>query len=205
MIARLQGILTESSFTNCIVSCGGVGYEVLIPLSTFDKLPRPGEECTLHIYTQVREDAVTLFGFAGKEDKELFKLLIGVSGIGGKLALNVLSSMPGAAFCEAVRSSDVKTLSRISGIGKKTAERMILELKEKVDCFASGTSAGGSVSAALSGSAAANDAALALETLGFKRDAIDKALRQALETLAGTGKEPDSEELLRKALLILNF
>ena len=123
MIARLSGILAESSFTSCVVDCGGVGYEVQIPVSTFDKLPQPGNQVVLKIHTAVREDAITLYGFATEEERKLFRLLIEVSGIGGKLALNVLSSTAVTTFCAAVGASDVKALSRINGIGKRTAER----------------------------------------------------------------------------------
>ena len=119
MIARLSGTLIESSFTSCVVDCGGVGYEVQIPVSTFDKLPQPGEQVVLKIHTAVREDAITLFGFASEEERKLFRLLIEVSGIGGKLALNVLSSTAVTTFCAAVGASDVKALSRINGIGKR--------------------------------------------------------------------------------------
>ena len=137
MIARLRGILLESSYTACVIEAGGVGYEAAIPLSTFEKLPRTGEEASLFIHTQVREDAISLFGFATAEERALFRLLIGVSGIGGKLALNVLSAMPTAAFCQAVTSGDIKMLSRINGIGKRTAERLVVELKEKLSDFSS--------------------------------------------------------------------
>ncbi len=212
MIAQLEGVLEESAFTECVVSCGGVGYELLIPLCTFDKLPLPGNPVKLYVHTQVREDAITLFGFATAAEKSLFRLLIGVSGIGGKLALNVLSAMPVESFCAAIRNSDIKMLSRISGIGKKTAERMALELKDKVSALdggvfgsASGSTADGGAAgnAAIAAGSAANDAALALETLGFKRDAIDKALRRILEE--NTGVELTSEDMLRKAIILLNF
>ena len=119
MIARLSGTLLESSFTSCVIDCGGVGYEIQIPVSTFDKLPHPGEKAVLRIHTAVREDAITLYGFATDEERKLFRLLIEVSGIGGKLALNVLSSTSIGAFCAAVGASDVKALSRINGIGTR--------------------------------------------------------------------------------------
>ena len=133
MIARLRGELIESTFTDCVIEAGGVGYEVLIPVSTFEKLPRPGAEATLLIHTQVREDAITLYGFATAAERDLFRRLIGVSGVGGKLALNILSGMPVETFRAAVAGGDVKLLSRISGIGKRTAERMVLELHDKLE------------------------------------------------------------------------
>lgn len=200
MIARLRGELIESSFTSCVIDCRGVGYAVAIPISTFDHLPHVGEETTLLIHTQVREDAIALFGFGTPEERDLFRLLQNVSGIGAKLALNVLSAMPVANFCAAIANGDLKMLSRINGVGKRTAERMIVELREKV----------ASLGAAADGdpipndkAAAANDAALALEQLGFKRDAIDKVLRQLIAELPDS--ECDCENLLRRALLLLNF
>ena len=132
MIARLTGIVAESGFSGCVLDVHGVGYEVAIPVSTFEKLPQPGGEARLFIHTQVREDAIQLFGFATVEEKNLFRQLLNVSGIGGKLALSVLSAMPVQNFCAAVQSSDVKSLSRIPGIGKRTAERLVVELKDKV-------------------------------------------------------------------------
>lgn len=201
MIARLSGTLIESSFTSCVIDCGGVGYEVQIPVSTFDKLPQPGENAVLRIHTAVREDAITLFGFATEEERKLFRLLIDVSGIGGKLALNVLSATSVTSFCAAVGASDVKSLSRINGIGKRTAERIIVELRDKLNSGLGGDLA---VAAASPENASAiNDVALALEQLGFKRDAIDKALKSlAAEQPEG---EIDGEKLLRSAIRKLSF
>ena len=177
MIARLAGTLAESSYTSCVVDCGGVGYEVQIPVSTFDKLPQPGEQVVLKIHTAVREDAITLFGFATEEERKLFRLLIEVSGIGGKLALNVLSSTAVTTFCAAVAASDVKALSRINGIGKRTAERIIVELRDKLNAGLGGDAAIAAAVASPQNASAINDVALALEQLGFKRDAIDKVLK----------------------------
>ena len=203
MIARLAGILAESSFTSCVVDCGGVGYEVQIPVSTFDKLPQPGEQVVLKIHTAVREDAITLFGFATEEERKLFKLLIEVSGIGGKLALNILSSTAVTTFCAAVAASDVKALSRINGIGKKTAERMIVELRDKLNASLGGEAAIAAAVSTPENASAINDVALALEQLGFKKDAIDKVLKSlAAELPEG---EIDGEKLLRNAIRKLSF
>ena len=203
MIARLSGILAESSFTSCIVDCGGVGYEVQIPVSTFDKLPQPGEQVVLKIHTAVREDAITLFGFATEEERKLFKLLIEVSGIGGKLALNILSSTAVTTFCAAVAASDVKALSRINGIGKKTAERMIVELRDKLNASLGGEAAIAAAVSTPENASAINDVALALEQLGFKKEAIDKVLKSlAAELPEG---EIDGEKLLRNAIRKLSF
>ena len=200
MIAYLRGTLLDSSYTECVVDVGGVGYEVSIPLSTFDRLPRVGEELALHILTQVREDAITLFGFATPEEKKLFSALIQITGIGGKLALNILSGMSVANFCDAVVNRDVKALSRISGIGKRTAERMVLELHDKLEGFGFAPGAGELPAGNLD---SINDAALALEQLGFKKDAI----RKTLQALAAEMDEKDqtTENLLRAALAKLNF
>lgn len=203
MIARLTGILAESSFTSCVVDCGGVGYEVQIPVSTFDKLPQPGEQVVLRIHTAVREDAITLFGFATEEERKLFRLLIEVSGIGGKLALNVLSSTAVTSFCAAVAASDAKALSRINGIGKRTAERIIVELRDKLNSGLGGDVAIAAVAASPENASAINDVSLALEQLGFKRDAIDKVLKNlAAELPEG---EIDGEKLLRNAIRKLSF
>ena len=202
MIARLSGTLLESSFTSCVIDCGGVGYEVQIPVSTFDKLPHPGEKAVLRIHTAVREDAITLYGFATDEERKLFRLLIEVSGIGGKLALNVLSSTSIGAFCAAVGASDVKALSRINGIGKRTAERIVVELRDKLHSGLGGDMA---IAAAVPEKASAlNDVALALEQLGFKRDAIDKVLKSLAAELP-EGEEIDGEKLLRSAIRKLSF
>lgn len=197
MIGSLNGIIDESSFSQCTIDVNGVGYDVEIPLSTFDKLPLPGNKAKLLIHTQVREDAITLFGFATSEERELFRTLINISGIGGKLALNILGAMPVQNFCAAVSSGDVKALSLINGIGKRTAERIIVELKGKLPEGVQGTTA-----VALS-NANTQDAALALEKLGFKRDAINKALGELVTELPP--EEQTTENLTLKALAKLRF
>ena len=197
MIGSLNGIIDESSFSQCTIDVNGVGYDVEIPLSTFDKLPLPGNKAKLFIHTQVREDAITLFGFATTEERELFRTLIGVSGIGGKLALNILGAMPVQNFCAAVSAGDVKALSLINGIGKRTAERIIVELKGKLpEC------ANTAAVAAMTGTNA-QDAALALEKLGFKRDAINKALGKLVSELPAD--EQTTENLTIQALAKLRF
>ena len=201
MIAYLRGKLLESSYTGCIVDVNGVGYEVAIPLSTFDKLPRPGEELELHILTQVREDAIALYGFATPGEKRLFGSLVQISGIGGKLALNILSGMSVANFCDAVANRDVKALSRISGIGKRTAERMIVELHDKLD--APGFAAPGEAGAPKGNLDSINDAALALENLGYKRDAIRRTIQAITAELSEA--EQTTENLIRAALARMNF
>ena len=195
MIGRLSGVLLERDFSSCLIDVNGVGYEVAIPLSTFDKLPLENREVTLFIHTQVREDAITLFGFATLEERKLFRKLIDVSGVGGKLALNVLSSMPVANFCAAVASGDVKALGRISGVGKRTAERLVVELKGRLE-------GADPAAAAPAGGSEAADACAALEQLGFKRDAVNKVVNALLSELPD--EEKTTENLLRKAIGRLN-
>ena len=197
MIGSLNGIIEESSFSQCTIDVNGVGYCVEIPLSTFDRLPQPGNRMKLLIHTQVREDAITLFGFATPEEKELFKSLINVSGIGGKLALNIIGAMPVQNFCAAISSGDVKALSLINGIGKRTAERIIVELKGKLP-----ENAGAAAVTAMSG-IQTQDAALALEKLGFKREAINNALAELVTELAP--EEQTTENLTLKAIAKLRF
>ena len=196
MIGMLTGRVIDKDFSTCLLDVGGVGYEVAIPLSTFDKLPLNEEKVTLFIHTQVREDAITLFGFADKAEKELFRQLISVSGVGGKLALNVLSAMPAGNFCAAVASGDAKTLSRINGVGKRTAERLIVELKGKL------TDIDPAAATPDTGTAGA-DAAAALEQLGFRKDLVNKTVNALLAELPEN--ERDVENLIRAALLRLKF
>ena len=196
MIGMLSGKLIDKDFTNCLIDVNGVGYEVQIPLSTFDALPLNNEKVTLYIHTAVREDAITLFGFAGKEEKKLFQQLINVSGVGGKLALNVLSAMPVDTFRNAVVGGDLKMLSRISGVGKRTAERLIVELKGKLDGIDPAAAPPDS------GSDAA-DAAAALEQLGYRKDAVNKIINTLLAELPQN--ECTTENLIRTALMRLNF
>src|SRR5262245_22121847 len=136
MIASLRGALLEKHPNQVIVDVHGVGYDVAIPVSTYSALPESGKEVTLRVHTHVREDAIALFGFVSSEEKVLFEKLIGVSGIGPKLAITVLSGLAAADLTTAIRSGDVQRLTRIPGIGKKTAERMVLELRDKVDIVA---------------------------------------------------------------------
>ena len=201
MIARLQGTLLESEYTRCIIDVHGVGYDVQIPLSTFDKLPRPGEEATLWISTQVREDAITLFGFAGKDEKKLFENLLDVSGIGGKLALAILSGMPLGSLCNAIVNGDIKLLSKISGVGKRTAERLVVELHDRIPKL--GLSFAGSTAASVvtqddPRSDAISDALLALSQLGFKNDLAKEKVNEIAASLPP--EECSSENLLRLAI-----
>ncbi len=197
MISFLKGKLVEALPTQLTVEVQGVGYEVLIPLSSFDKLPPPGQEVKLLTHLAVREDAHTLYGFMTAAERDLFRLLINtVSGIGPKLALNVLSGISVTAFRGAVANSDIKSLSQISGVGRKTAERLVVELKDKVG--AAGAWEAASAERALSAEEQrVNDAVLALMALGFKQTEAHEAVRKAQSAL---GEQASLEELVRACL-----
>src|SRR5204863_4267616 len=183
MIKYLQGKLIESLPTQVTVDVHGVGYEALIPLSSFDKLPAPGNDIKLLTHLAVREDAHVLYGFMTSPERELFRLLINtVSGIGPKIALNILSGMNARAFRGAVANGDVQALSQISGVGKKTAERIVVELKDRIG--AAGAWEAISEQRALSPEEQkVNDAALALVALGFKQIEAHDTVRAALGAL----------------------
>jgi Holliday junction DNA helicase RuvA len=197
MITFLRGTLVESLPTQAIVEVQGVGYEVLIPLSSYDKLPPPGKEVKLLTHLLVREDAHVLYGFMTIAERELFRLLIEtVSGIGPKTALNVLSGMSVTAFRGAVANGDIKALAQISGVGKKTAERIVVELRDKVG--AAGAWEASSEARGLSPEdQRVNDAVLALLALGFKQIEAHDAVRAAQAML---GTAATVEELVRACL-----
>lgn len=197
MITFLHGKLVEALPTHVTVDVNGVGYEALIPLSSFDKLPQPGQPIKLLTQLVVREDAHTLYGFMTGEERDLFRLLIQtVSGIGPKTALNVLSGISVTAFRGAVASGDLKSLSKISGVGKKTAERIVVELKDKI-----GMAGAWEAASAKHGLSAdeqrINDAVLALIALGFKQVEAHDSIRAAQAVL---GVQATVEELVRACL-----
>lgn len=201
MIARLTGKLLESDLTEVVIDVNGIGFSVSIPVSTFEKLPKVGGDVSLFTVMQVREDSMQLFGFATREERTLFNLLTAtVSGIGAKLALNVLSCISIDGFIRAIGESDIKALSKINGIGKRTAERMVLELKDKMNVFGTAVMPATATSGAVPKSQAALDATAALETLGFKRDAAEKAV----QSIAAQQPDFTAEQLIRKALAMLN-
>jgi len=197
MITFLNGKLAESLPTQVVVDVNGVGYEALIPLSSFDKLPPPGQPVKLLTQLIVREDAQTLYGFMTAAERDLFRLLINcVSGIGPKTALNVLSGMNVVAFRGAVANGDVKALSQIPGVGKKTAERIVVELRDKVG--AAGALEAASAKHALSpDDQKTNDATLALMALGFKQLEAHESVRAAQAML---GAAATVEQLVRACL-----
>ena len=201
MIAQLTGRIVSLNLTELILDVNGVGYFVSIPMSTYDVLPKEGGTATILTWLQVREDALQLFGFAKKEDLEIFKLLLAVNGIGAKTALAILSSMNIPTFCNAIINADIKVLKHISGIGPKSAERMIVELRDKiVKLFPELTFA--NLPQDVPQSREMEDALLALEQLGFQRAKIQKAVADLVAKLPE--QERSSENIIRKALRELN-
>jgi holliday junction DNA helicase RuvA len=189
MIAHLRGKLIAKHPNQAIVEAAGVGYDVTITVPTFSDLPTMGSEVALHIHTHVREDAIALFGFLRADEKRLFEKLITVSGIGPKLAITILSGMPTADMVGAIRANDHARLTRIPGIGKKTAERMCVELRDKLDAF-------DAPQAAVTVSAIEEDVISALTNLGYQRALAEKAVEQATAT---AGRE-NFDAIFRAAL-----
>lgn len=195
MIAYLRGRLLEKHPNQVIVDIGGVGYDVTVPVSTFSLLPDQGAEVRLHIHTHVREDALALFGFLSPDEKILFEKLITVSGIGPRLAISVLSGLPIAGLVAAIRGGALDHLVRIPGVGRKTAERIILELRDKLDGLA-GAELPRPAAAAAPLSTIEQDVLSALLNLGCTRPVAEKAVAKA--KAAGT---PDEfEPLFRRAM-----
>ena len=196
MISFLQGKLAEALPTQVVIDVNGVGYEMFIPLSSFDKLPQPGGQVKLLTHLAVRDDAHVLYGFMTETERDLFRLLIRhVSGIGPKIALNVLSGTTPASFRTAVASGDVKVLSGVSGVGKKTAERIVVELKDKLgDETAFGSASGGPMSA---DEQKISDAAAALIALGSKPKNAQEGVRGAVAIL---GPDAPVDAIVRAAL-----
>jgi len=195
MIAHLHGKLIEKHPNQAVVETGGVGYDVVISMPTFSNLPGVGSEVALHIHTHVREDQIALYGFLRPSEKLLFEKLITVSGIGPKLAITILSGMAADEMVGAIGGNDIARLTRIPGIGKKTAERMVLELRDKLP--AQGTEA---ITAVSSLSAVGEDVLSALMNLGYQRPAAEKALASLGNNSQGTS----FEAMFRKALATLS-
>lgn len=197
MLGHLRGTLLEKQPNLIIVEAGGVGYEVLIPVSTYSALPEEGAEVRLRIHTHVREDSLALFGFFTKEEKQLFEKLIGVGGIGPKLGITVLSGLATAELVEAIRGGRLEQLVRIPGVGKKTAERMVLELRDKLDLFA--TPGGGKKAIAPSLDPSERDVVSALINMGCKPAAAEEASRKA----HAAAPDAEFEALFRRALALV--
>ena len=194
MIARLTGKLLEKSPNHAVVDCSGVGYAVTMPVSALSQLPEPGGDVSLHIYTYVREDTLALYGFLSGREKAVFEKLITVNGVGPRLAVSVLSGLPLDELLAVIASGDAKSLTRIPGVGRKTGERIILELREKLDSI----EGGGAAAAATRSPAAAieQDVVSAMLNLGCSQDAAERAVAKARED----GAPLEFDPLFRKAL-----
>src|SRR5215472_1178060 len=192
MIAHLRGKLISKHPNQAIVEAGGVGYDVAISVPTFSHLPALGSDVALHIHIHVREDAIALFGFLRADEKQLFEKLIMVRGIGPKLAITILSGMPTVDMVGAIRANDHARLTRIPGIGKKTAERMCVELRDKLEGF-------GAAQVAAPVSAVEEDVISALTNLGYQRALAEKAVEKAV---AAEGRE-NFDAMFRAALGVM--
>jgi Holliday junction DNA helicase RuvA len=195
VIAHLRGKLIYKQPGQAIVEAAGVGYDVTISVPTFTALPSVGAEAALHIHTQVSEDQIALFGFLDREEKRLFERLITVSGVGPKLAVKMLSGLSPERTVQAIRGQDHAQLTLIPGVGKKLAERLVVELKDKLDDFAAPPA-----QSAVQGPAA-EDVLSALVNLGYQRPAAEKAIQQSVAKEAALGADFDG--LFRAALKVI--
>lgn len=199
MITSIQGTLASATPLHAIVELNGFGYEVNIPVTTAEKLPPPGTAVKLHTLVIYREDAQTLYGFATPAERDFFRLMIeNVTGVGPKMALSIMSRLSLPSLESAIRSGDVGTLSKCPGIGRKTAERLVVELRAKVGATdESATAPGTSAAAPSTGASGHRDAVAALIALGYKAADADQAVRRAVLALGG---QPTTEALIKKAL-----
>ena len=196
MIAQLRGRVVSKGPGEVVIDVAGVGYRVTIPVSTFYRLGEPGSEASLLTYTHVREDALALFGFLTSGEQALFELLIGVAGVGPKLAINVLSGIEAEELVQALRAGDIARLQRIPGVGKKTAERLVVELRDKAQKLSIGAPA----AEASAGPTPKDDLVSALANLGYSRPEAEKAAERALKE-DGAGR---FEDMLRRSLRVLS-
>ena len=192
MIAYIRGTLVEKEPTRAVIEAGGVGYELLVPLSTYEKLPRTGSEAKLLAYHCVREDDEILFGFATEDEKAMFARLTSVSGVGPKIALAILSGSSIAELAMSIAGGDFKRISAIKGVGKKTAEKICVELKDKVSEFAFSGRAGADAPAPV-----AKDAVAALRALGFNEETSSKMVADVL------AKDPSADSVEKVVKLAL--
>jgi holliday junction DNA helicase RuvA len=197
LISFLEGVLVEKHPTRVVIDVHGVGYEVFIPLSSYDRLPLLNQPCRILTHQHVREDDLRLFGFVTEAERKMFLMLTGVNGIGPKTAITTLSGMTVRELRKSIVDGDVKRLSSISGIGRKTAERMIVELKDKMDVgdVLEAAAGGGEATEADS---AMRDAALALVALGYKQEQATKMVVEVLQRSVGSAL--GVEEIIKKAL-----
>ena len=202
MIEYLQGILLRNDGGHVVVDVGGVGYGLDVPLTTSAALPPPGEKIELHVYLYLQEQVLRLYGFLTEQERDVFEVFLGTSGIGPKTALGILSSIEISEFASALLREEISTLTRIPGIGKKTAERLIVELRDKMKLFIGTTAHGAAGSASASSAKASHSPAVresvaALEALGCKPPVAERAVQRALEVF---GPAAQTEDLVREAL-----
>jgi Holliday junction DNA helicase RuvA len=195
VIGQLRGQILRKSPQEVVLDVGGVGYRVLIPVSTFYRLGEPGASVELRVHTHVREDALALYGFMSGREQGLFERLIDVAGVGPKLAINILSGIEAPELVAALREADVARLTRIPGVGKKTAERLVLELREKMAALGAGEAAPTAAPGGMK-----QDLVSALVHLGYSRPEAEKGAERALR------EEPEGrfEDLLRRSLRVLS-
>jgi len=197
MIAQITGMLIEKSANGMVVDVGGVGYHILVPASALSRLPEPEARVKLHIRTIVREDSIALYGFDQRRERDLFDMLLTVAGVGPKLAIAVLSGMPFAPLVQTISEGDAKALTAIPGLGKKTSERVVLELRDKVAGMAKEFAVD---LMAADAPEAAQDALSALLNLGYTRVEAARAVDRALKE---SGKDASLEEIIKHALRVL--
>ena len=198
MIAHLRGKLLSKKASHVVIEAGGVGYGVSIPVSTFYELGDAGSDTALHIYTHIREDALALYGFRTEQEKSLFEKLIGVSGVGPKLAITILSGLETTELIPAIQKGNIERLVHIPGVGRKTAERLVLELKDKLANLVLETATSPAAPATTAGGVA-DDVLSALVNLGYARPAAENALREA----RAESPDGDLDRLLRGSLRVL--
>ena len=199
MIGRLTGVLAAKRAPQILVDCHGVGYEADVSMTTYYQLPEVGEQVSVWTHLQIKDDAHTLIGFMSEQERKLFRQLIRVNGVGPKMALTILSGTDSREFAQCVSQNDIVTLTRLPGVGKKTAERLIIEMRDKVDDLLSDDSSvlEGELSLMSSAPSHKNEAIEALQALGYKPADAEKMVKQAEQT---TDSEMTASALIRKAL-----
>ena len=196
MIGQIEGTIIEKNPPEILVEVAGITYEILVPMSTLYQLPEPGELVRLHTHFSVREDAQTLYGFFDAETKKMFRSLVKVNGVGPKMALGILSGMSVEDFVQTVRNNDSEAMVRMPGIGKKTAERLMIEMRDKMIEWGSDNNVGSDLSSQTK-SSFTKDAEIAMINLGYKPQQAARAIAQALKV---NPEINDSEELIRFSL-----
>jgi Holliday junction DNA helicase RuvA len=203
MIARLKGTLLEKRPGSAVIDAGGVGYEVTLTLGTYERLGEPGEPADLHVYTHVREEALALFGFADRREKDLFTCLIAVNGVGPRLAIAALSGLGADGLIEVVETRDARRLASVPGIGRKTSERVLLDIGDRLASIAAVAAPGSTPGVAAIRSAQREDVISALTNLGYNDRMASDAVRRVMKS-SGEPEERSFEELLKQTLHLLS-